>query len=129
MALIEAEAPWGRSAHFSLDYLFLSLKPAYGHQIARVDAALFFLFVLVTIWVWVKIPSKSYGVFCLGMLAIPFLAGKFDSMTRYLACIFPVYILLGYFCKNTKLYTLIKVFWFALLIFYWVGWQNNYWIS
>ena len=63
------------------------------------------------------------------MLAIPFLADQFASMTRYLSCIFPVYIVLGYYCKNPKLYTLLKVFWFALLIFYWVGWQNNFWIS
>lgn len=128
-AIIEAEKPWGRDANFTLERLFKSIKPAYAYQIARIDAFMCLLFLVAAIWMLFKFKDKSYGIFSLAMMVIPLVADKFDSMTRYVCCIFPVYILLAYYCKNEKIYTVMKMFFFALLIFYWVGWQLHYWIS
>jgi hypothetical protein len=86
-------------------------------------------FIILSLIVLFKFPSKAYGIFCLGSLAMPLASLQFFSITRFVSCIFPVFILLGRASKNKVIYYFLVLTGFTLLVLFWVGWQNYYWIE
>jgi len=128
LAFLQGEAAWNRTISTSPGS-YLSIFSGTFKQVDWVDLAMLALFFLISLLVLIKLPSKSYGIFCLGSLAIPLLSRQLFSMTRFLSCVFPAFILLGAYSKNRFLYYFLVVVWFTLLILFWVGWLNYYWIE
>jgi hypothetical protein len=55
--------------------------------------------------------------------------GLLVSVSRYMAIIFPVFILLGEKLHSRNAYDSLRAVWFALQIVYFAGWVNHYWIA
>ena len=128
LALIAAEQPWGKIIPFSFN-AYLSLASVTYQKVDSIDLIVFFLFLLLSIIALIKFSSKAYGVFCLASIAMPLGSLNIFAFTRYAACIFPAFILLGYYSKNRYLYYFLVLTSFTLLILFWVGFQNYYWIE
>jgi Gpi18-like mannosyltransferase len=128
LAFVDAEKAWSRAVPTSLNNLFLLFSANYS-QVDTIDVIMFLAFLGLSVWVLIKFQSKAYGIFCLGSLAMPLVSLQLYSITRFVSCIFPVFILLGVYSKNRYLYYFLAATWFALLLLFWTGWQNYYWIE
>jgi hypothetical protein len=128
LALIHAQAAWGRFGQLFLGNLIQQLSSAYLYPF-RVDLGLYLVFIGATIYALIKFPSKAFGISALVMLAMPLLSGLWFSLSRYLVTIFPVFIVLGWVTRRRELYILLLAFFIALQVLYFYGWVSYYFIA
>lgn len=81
------------------------------------DTSLLLLFVTAGIVLWWRVRA-SYGVLVLALLAPPALSGNPQSLTRYLAILFPAFILLALIESRPARYalSLVSLLGFAFLL-------------
>jgi hypothetical protein len=127
-ALFDAMAAWGRNQNANLTDPFRNL---YGPSldVFKIDLVLVVVFLLCSLYILWKWPVKSYGVFALLMCLMPLATGLLVSLSRYLALVFPVFILLGEKLRRREGYAALAAVWFALQMVYFAGWVNFYWIA
>ncbi len=127
LALFDAMAAWGRNQSiFSNPFQNLA-GPAL--DVFKIDLVLWILFLLCSLYLLWKWPVKAYGVFALLMCLLPVFTGLLVSVSRYLAVIFPIFILLGEKLERREAYISLGLVWFALQVVYFAGWVNYYWIA
>ena len=127
-APISAQAAWGKdTSNWVENFINVFFVP--GGDVFKIDAFLTYLFLALSIVALFNLQSIAYGVFALLILLVPIISGTSVSMTRYIAVAFPAFMALGKLLKKeTYIYGLAAVF-FAVQIFYFVGWVNYYWIA
>ena len=128
LAPITAQAAWGKeTGNFKINFIdvFLTSQP----DVFKLDAFLTFLFIGLSIYALFRLPSIAYGIFALLILLVPVISGTSVSMTRYIAVIFPAFIaLVRCLKKEIWIYSVAAIF-FAIQVFYFIGWANYYWIA
>jgi hypothetical protein len=127
-SIFKAQQAWSKPAWFSPAQILLQLNSDYG-RVIRIDTALALLFLVAGVIMLWKFPSRAFGVYTLGMLAIPLCISRMVSLSRYIAVLFPVFILLGAINRPRWVYRLLCLLFFTVQILYWVGWQNYYFIN
>jgi len=127
-AVFESMSAWGRVSASNLADPFRNLHGP-SLDVFKIDLILFLLFLICSLYLLWKWPFKAYGVFALLLCLLPAYTGLLVSISRYMAIIFPVFILLGGKLKNRNAYIALQVVWFALQIVYFAGWVNYYWIA
>jgi hypothetical protein len=128
LAVFDAMSAWGRISTYNLADPFRNLSNPWL-DVFKIDLVLglaFFACALYILWKW---PVRAYGVFALLMIFLPVYTGLLVSLSRYLALVFPVFILLGEKLTNRNAYDSLRAAWFALQIVYFAGWVNYYWIA
>jgi hypothetical protein len=128
LAVFEAMSAWGRISTYNLGDPFRNLVNPWldVFKIDLVLGLLFFACALYLLWRW---PVRAYGIFAVLMICLPVYTGLLVSLSRYLAIVFPVFILLGEKLENRNAYDSLRAVWFALQIVYFAGWVNHYWIA
>ena len=127
LAIFDAMAAWGRKQDiFTTPWMNLT-GPSL--DVFKIDLVLGILFIACSIYLIWKWPVRAFGIFALLMCLMPLSTGLLVSLSRYLAVIFPVFILLGEKLKRVEWYDLLRAGWFALQIVYFAGWVNYYWIA
>ncbi len=127
-ALFEAMSAWGRISEYNLGDPFRNLINPWL-DVFKIDLVFALLFLACSVYILFKWPNKAYGIFALLMCFLPLSTGLLVSVSRYMAIIFPVFILLGEKVKDRNAYDAIRAVWFALQIIYFAGWVNYYWIA
>ena len=127
-AIFEAMSAWGRISTYNLADPFRNLRSP-SLDVFKIDLMFFLLFLICSLYILWKWPFKAYGIFALLMCVLPVYTGLLVSVSRYMAIIFPVFILLGEKLKNRNGYTALQAVWFALQVLYFAGWVNYYWIA
>lgn len=127
-ALFEAMSAWGRISTYNLGDPFRNLQGPHL-DVFKIDLVLFLIFLACSGYVLWKWPVKAYGIFALVMCLLPAYTGLLVSVSRYMAVIFPVFILLGEKLRNRNAYDALRAAWFALQVVYFAGWVNYYWIA
>ncbi len=128
LALIHAQAAWGRFGQLYLGNLIQQLSSVYRYPF-RVDLGLYLVFIGATIYALFKMPSKAFGISALVLLAMPLLSGLWFSLSRYLVTIFPVFIVLGWVTRRRELYILLLAVFIAIQVLYFLGWTSYYFIA
>lgn len=80
------------------------------------------------IWGWIKKFRKPYLIYSFCSYFLPTLTGNFSSMPRYVAVIFPIYLILAKF-KNKYLKLFILLISFLFLIVNTILFLRGYWIA
>lgn len=128
LAVFEAMSAWGRIRVYNLSDPFRNLVNPWL-DVFKIDLVLMLIFFGCALYILWKWPSKAYGVFAVLMCFLPVYTGLLVSVSRYMAIIFPVFILLGEKLANRNAYDSLRAVWFALQIVYFAGWVNYYWIA
>lgn len=128
LAPIQAQAAWGRGQYGLLEGLWLNLSgPAL--DVYKIDALLLLLFLGCGIYMLVRWPVKAYGLFVIVACLIPLATGLLVSVSRFLAVLFPVFLLLGEKLQGGFNYRALRAGWFALQTIYLAAWVNYFWIA
>lgn len=127
LAVFDAMAAWGRNQSIFTNPFQNLTGPSL--DVFKIDLVFLVIFVLCSIYMLWKWPVKAYGIFALLMCLLPVFTGLLVSVSRYLAVIFPVFIMLGEKLERREGYDFLKAAWFALQIIYFAGWVNYYWIA
>jgi hypothetical protein len=127
-ALFEAMSAWGRLDVYNLGDPFRNLLGP-SLDVFKIDLVLFLIFFLCSLYILWKWPVKAYGLFALLMCILPVYTGLLVSVSRYMAIIFPVFILLGGKLENRNGFDALRAAWFALQVVYFAGWVSYYWIA
>ncbi len=137
---IKAQGAWDRKIGFSLggiwqnitDHVHDLIFPAENFAFSlRNDFEFIFFaaFLILSIFVFTKL-RKSYGLYCLLALLIPFATCSLISMTRFALVLFPVFILLAKWgAKRAWLNYCIIMLFSMLLSLFSVMFVNWYWIG
>jgi len=128
LAILHAENAWGRfgpNAHGDLIQQLFTINP----YVAKIDIGIYLVFAITAIYAFFKFPSKAFGAYAIAMLALPILSGNWDSLSRYLLTIFPVFIILGQASHKREIYLWLLAFFTALQAVYFVGWLSYYFIA
>ncbi|MBI9049899.1 MAG: hypothetical protein JEZ00_10790 [Anaerolineaceae bacterium] len=127
-APITAQAAWGKeTSNFKINFIDIFLTPE--ASVYKIDAVLSFIFIGLSILSLFSLPSPAYGVFALLIILMPVISGTTVSMTRYIAVAFPAFIALVKAVKKEILIYSVAAIFFAIQIFYFVGWVNYYWLA
>jgi hypothetical protein len=127
-ALFEAMSAWGRISEENLGDPFRNLINPWL-DVFKIDLVFAVLFLACSFYILWKWPYKAYGIFALLMCFLPLYTGLLVSVSRYMAIIFPVFILLGDKITDRNAYDALRATLFALQIVYFAGWVNYYWIA
>jgi hypothetical protein len=128
LAVFDAMSAWGRISEYNLADPFRNLVNPWL-DVFKIDLLLGLVFFACAVYILWKWPVKAYGVFALLMCFLPVYTGLLVSLARYLALVFPVFILLGERLTNRNAYDGLRAACFALQIVYFAGWVNYYWIA
>ncbi|HEY6074372.1 MAG TPA: mannosyltransferase family protein [Anaerolineales bacterium] len=128
LAMFEAMSAWGRISEYNLGDPFRNLAGP-SLDVFKIDLVLFLLFLASSLYILWKWKWKAFGVFALLMCFLPVYTGLLVSVSRYLAIVFPVFILLGEKLKGRNAYLALMAVWYALQVVYFAGFVNYYWIA
>ncbi|MCE1253451.1 MAG: hypothetical protein LWX83_07870, partial [Anaerolineae bacterium] len=73
--------------------------------------------------------SPVYALYSFGLLILPIVATSLASMSRFMLVNFPLFVMASLLIKRKNLFTFLLILFYTLQIFYWIGWQNYYWIA
>lgn len=111
----------------------LSFRPVGVRNVGfKIEAVLALLFLACGVYLLLRrrtVFPKSMAIFTIVMCIIPVSTGLLTSTARYLAVIFPVYLMLGEKLSNSRWFNLLCALWFALQVLYFAGYANYYWIA
>lgn len=130
LAPMHAQAAWGRGElkpHWQL-----ILHPEgwqYIRHVTRVDHILTIGFILLSTLSLALLPSASYGIFSLLSIMIPLMTGSFQSQSRFLAVVFPVFIVLAILGKRRVIDQLVMVLLLSFQVLFMVAWMRFYWVA
>jgi len=122
-----AQSAWGRGKYGFLEGLRLQLE-APVLDVYKLDALFILLFLACGVYLLVKWPEKSLGVYTILMAAVPVSTGMLISGQRFMLVVFPAFLLLGSKLKSPGGFELVRGLCFALQVVYFAGWVNYYWI-
>lgn len=108
--------------------IFLTASFSYQYFIALLEFFTFFAFLGMLIFGAKKIRI-SYWIFALMALILPTLSGSFTSIPRYVATLFPSFLLLGLLNNNLTKSLILLLFFLILLILFTALFTRGYWIS
>lgn len=134
---LAAQRPWGRGVQDESFFVVLQKQLAAPVlDVFKIDAVLLLFFLgcgiyllfsnrwRVTGWGWVL------GLYVVFMCVIPISNGMLMSVSRFLSCLFPVFLVLGEKLEQHEdLYTLAAGLMFALQVTYFAAWSNWYFIG
>jgi Gpi18-like mannosyltransferase len=127
-APVSAQAAWGKEmGNFKMN--FIDVFQTRGGSVFKIDAILSLVFLLLAVLSFFILPSPAYGLYAFLIILLPILSGTSVSMTRYITVAFPAFITLAKIIKKEILIYSLAALFFAVQIFYFVGWTNYYWIS
>ncbi len=125
----EAQVAWERNKYGLLHGLWLQISSP-SLDVFKIDGLLMLFFLACGVYLLWKTPFKSFGIYAILMCLLPVLTGMLISGTRYVAVVFPVFLLLGEkLDRRDGPYHLLLAAWFALQILYFAGWVNYYWVA
>jgi len=127
-APITAQLAWGRNQSGILAGWWANLNGP-GLDVFKLDAVLAVLFLAGGLILLVKYPAKVWGIFAVLMVVVPVSTGSLVSLSRFLALVFPVFLLAGERLKNREAYGAVFMLSLALQTAYFIGWVNYYWIA
>lgn len=128
LAIFEAMSAWGRISVYNLSEPMRNLQGP-RLDVFKIDLVLFVLFLGCSLYVLWKWKWKAFGIFALLMCLLPVYTGLLVSVSRYMAIIFPVFIVLGVKLEDRRAYEGLRAVWFALQVIYFAGFVNYYWIA
>jgi hypothetical protein len=128
LAMLHAENAWGRFGTNAHGDLIQQLSTV-NRYVARIDIGIYLGFAAAAIYALFKFPSKAFGAYAIALLALPILSGNWDSLSRYLLSIFPVFIVLGWATHKREFYLLLLAFFIALQAIYFTGWTSYSFIA
>lgn len=128
LAVFDAMSAWGRISLYNLSEPLRNLQSP-RLDVFKIDLVLFVLFLACSLYVLWKWRWKAFGIFALLMCFLPVYTGLLISVSRYMAVIFPVFILLGEKLEDRRAYGGLQALWFALQVIYFSGFVNYYWIA
>jgi hypothetical protein len=135
LAPIEAQVAWNRNKYGVLEGLWYQLSGP-TLDVYKIDALMMLFFIACGVWMlWKRVGPdarlswKALGLFTIFMSFMPAMTGMVYSGTRYIAVVFPVFLLLGEKLERKDWYNLLWAVWFALQILYFAGWANYYWVA
>lgn len=128
LAIFEAMSAWGRISVYNLSEPLRNLgRPVL--DVFKIDLVLFLLFLLCGLYILWKWKWKAFGIFAVLLCLLPVYTGLLVSVSRYMAVIFPVFLLLGQRLEDRRIYDALRAVWFALQVIYFAGFVNYYWIA
>lgn len=119
-----AQSSWGRDFMLPWDTLFST--GIVNAQVTHVDRAMTLFVLVLIVFIFLKLPSFSYGLYSLLIVSPVLISGKLTSETRFWSLIFPIYIVLAIFGKNEMLNQFLLLTFFTLQILFMVGWSQFY---
>lgn len=128
LAVLDAMSAWGRISIYNLSEPLRNLQSP-RLDVFKLDLVLFVLFLAGSLYMMWKWKWKAFGVFALLMCFLPVYTGLLISISRYMAVIFPVFILMGEKLEDRRLYDGLRAVWLALQVIYFAGFVNYYWIA
>ena len=129
LAPFEVQAAWGRGEYGFLQGLRLQLESP-GLDVFKIDALLLVGFLICGAWMLRRPATRALGVYTLLMCALPVSTGLLVSVSRFLAVVFPVFLLLGQQMERRKgSYDLLRAAFFTLQVLYFAAWVNFYWVA
>jgi hypothetical protein len=126
--ILQAQDAWSKPAWFSPAQLLAQLNSDYA-PVMRIDTAIAAVFLICAVILLWKRPTRAIGVYTLAMLAVPLAGGRLVSLGRFMAVLFPAFIVLGSANRPRWLVNFLYMLFFAVQVMYWVGWQNYYFIN
>ena len=140
LLFLKAQNAWDRKVGFNLFGIWDNLKSHFHDLIfpsenfafsLRNDFELIFFaaFLVLSVFVWRNL-RKSYGLYCLLALLIPFATCSLISMTRFVLVLFPVFILLAKWSEKRVWLNYVIIMLFAMLLsLFTIMFANWYWIG
>jgi len=131
LAPFTAVNAWERNKYGLMEGLHVQLE-APALDVFKIEAVLALLFLACGVYLLLRrrtVFPKSMAIFTIVMCIIPVSTGLLTSTARYLAVIFPVYLMLGEKLSNSRWFNLLCARWFALQVLYFAGYANYYWIA
>lgn len=131
LAPLLAQQAWKRNTYGLLEGLRLQLE-APALDVFKIDGLMVLLF--FTLGVILLLPRRSRipwtaGVFAILMCVVPVATGMLISATRFMAAVFPGFLLLGEQEPPRWWYRPLLALWFTLQILYFAAWANFYWVA
>lgn len=121
-----AQSAWSHSLVFPWVTLFTPLITRLF--INTLDQILAILFLVLSVYSLFKLPSKSFGVYCLLSIGAFLFTGTLLSTSRYLLVLFPIFLVLGFCGKNQIVDRTILVLSAAFLAVLMTAWVRFYWV-
>ncbi len=126
-SIFKIQAAWSKS--FTMPWNTI-LHPTWPTPlITPIDQVAAVLFLILGILALVKLPSLSYGIGSLLLMAPPLFSGQILSITRYCSVIFPCFMLLAVFGKNQTVDKITRVVFFTIQVIFIIAWARFYWVQ
>jgi hypothetical protein len=131
LAPLLAQQAWNRNQYSLIEGLRLQLE-APVLDVYKIDGLMVLFF--LGCGLYLLLPHRSrvpwlLGVYAILMCIVPVGTGMLISATRFMAGVFPVFLLLGEQPGGRSWLRLLTVLWFALQILYFAAWANYYWVA
>jgi Gpi18-like mannosyltransferase len=129
-APFHAQAAWGRR-NITLPWQTI-LQPKgleYIYYVTRIDQVIVTGFIVATLLSFFLLPSASYGIFSILMIIVPLLTGSLQSQSRFLAVVFPAFIVMALAGKWRRVDQITTVTSLSLQVLFFAGWARFYWIA
>lgn len=127
-APIHSQFAWGRSQYGLLEGIWLNVSGP-TLDVFKIDALLLLFFLGCGVYLMIRWPARSYGLFVVLLCLMPPATGLLVSVSRFLAVAFPVFLLLGQKLKEGAGFQVLCGIWFSLQIIYLAAWVNYFWIA
>jgi hypothetical protein len=126
-APMQIQSAWNKI--FAMPWETLIKPVFYVPFITEFDQLFTVGFILLGIVALIRLPSPSYGIYSLLIVAPPLMTGNLRSAVRYCAVVFPIFIVLALFGKKYSIHQFITILFLTLQILFMVAWSNFYWIG
>lgn len=134
LAPVEAQAAWGRGQYGFFEGLWLNISGP-SLDVWKIDALLLAGFLAAGAWMAFRSGGqgqplwRALGVFTLLLCLMPLSTGLLVSVSRFMAVVFPVFLLLGQKLDRPGLFEGVLTVSFAMQVVYFISWVNYYWIA
>ena len=126
-SIFKAQTAWEKTFTLPWDTILRPLWPT--PIITPIDQVAAVLFLVLSVVALFRLPSLSYGLGALALLAPPLFSGQILSLTRYCSVLFPCFILLAMLGKHRTAQKAIQILFFTLQIIFMIAWSRFYWVQ
>jgi Gpi18-like mannosyltransferase len=129
-APLHAQAAWSRNSITTpWQILFNPTGLNYTYFIIRIDQALTIVFVVLSLISLKHLSSANYGIYSLILILFPPLTGTLISQSRFLAVVFPAFIVMALAGRWRIVNQVITIMSFSLQVLFVAAWTRFYWVA
>jgi hypothetical protein len=129
-APLHAQAAWSRdSITTPWQTLFDPTSLDYAYFVTRIDQSLTIVFIVLSLVSLKFLPSASFGIYSLLEILFPTLTGTLISQSRFLAVVFPVFIVMALAGRRRIVDQITTVISLSMQVLLVAAWTRLYWVA